>query len=143
MIFGSDVVLLSILITVSMHCIADFPLQGEYIAINKGKDHYILLVHCFIYTFMCDIGFWMCSNLYDYKAFEFFFHTTSVIFVSHILIDKFKCEIQKRVDADIDLTSEEKARFSRIFLYMDQFTHLSINFTLLRWMYVFSPFYNG
>ena len=38
-----------ILTTIMAHVFGDYFLQTDYLAGNKGKDNYILLIHCFLY----------------------------------------------------------------------------------------------
>ena len=33
------------------HSLGDYFLQGEYLAMNKGKDNYLLCIHAILYTF--------------------------------------------------------------------------------------------
>ena len=33
------------------HSLGDYFLQSEYLAINKGKDNYLLCIHAILYTF--------------------------------------------------------------------------------------------
>lgn len=39
----------NIIIAIFCHLIGDFVLQNDYIASNKGKNDYILIVHCLLY----------------------------------------------------------------------------------------------
>lgn len=36
-------------VVLSAHMLGDYFLQTDYLAMNKGKDNYILLVHCILY----------------------------------------------------------------------------------------------
>ena len=38
-----------LLIIIFAHMFGDYFMQTNYLAMNKGKDNYILLVHCFLY----------------------------------------------------------------------------------------------
>lgn len=38
-----------ILVVVMAHMFGDYFLQTDYLAMNKGKDNYILFAHCFLY----------------------------------------------------------------------------------------------
>ena len=48
MVIGGDKMLLKILFA---HALGDYFLQGDYLAMNKGKDNYLLCIHAILYTF--------------------------------------------------------------------------------------------
>jgi hypothetical protein len=60
------------------HFIGDFPFQGDWLALNKGKSWELMFYHCAIYT----------------GTFILFAHAgllfASVLFISHMLIDPLK-----------------------------------------------------
>ena len=39
------------------HALGDYFLQGEYLAMNKGKDNYLLCIHAILYTFAVSLIF--------------------------------------------------------------------------------------
>jgi hypothetical protein len=59
------------------HIFADYFLQTEYIANNKGKDYYILFIHCALYIIPL------------YIVFGYTWHLIPV-FILHIIIDYLK-----------------------------------------------------
>lgn len=66
----------------SLHFLADFPLQGSYLAENKGKNDYLLLAHSFIWAGVLSAGL-LYFGLFDlWKAI--------FLIIGHFLIDRFK-----------------------------------------------------
>ena len=45
----------ALIILLLAHFIGDYALQNDYIALNKGKDNYILFAHIAIWTFVMTI----------------------------------------------------------------------------------------
>ena len=43
----------SLLFVLMAHMMGDYLFQSDYLAMNKGKDNYILLVHSILYTVVC------------------------------------------------------------------------------------------
>lgn len=72
-----------ILVMFLMHFLADFPLQGPFLANNKAKSKYLLLVHSFIWAMLVCIPL---VTIGTYKTWMLVF-----LFVTHILIDYWKC----------------------------------------------------
>jgi hypothetical protein len=91
------------LILLSCHFIGDFPFQGDFLALNKGKSWEILLYHCLVYA----------------ATFVLFAKVTVAFAVflvfSHFLIDAMK------------------ARYGLIkYIWVDQIFHLNVLFFLVR-----------
>jgi len=63
---------------VALHFIADFPFQGDWLGVNKGKSWELMFYHCLIYsgTF---IVFGKVSLLVAF-----------ILFITHLLIDPLK-----------------------------------------------------
>lgn len=62
------------------HSLGDYFLQTDYLAMNKGKDNYILCVHAILYTFAVALVFGNeISQLWYW-----------LILLTHILIDYIK-----------------------------------------------------
>lgn len=62
------------------HCLGDYVFQNDYIANNKGKNLYILLVHSVLYTFAVNIIFKTNISIIGYLT----------ILISHTFIDYIK-----------------------------------------------------
>ena len=61
-----------------LHFIADFPWQGDWLGLNKGKNWELMVYHCLIYAG----SFAVFTNLsWKYIA---------IIFVTHLIIDPLK-----------------------------------------------------
>ena len=72
--------MLFIYVVLFSHALADYPLQGNFLAQGKNESKYLLLMHCLIYTGV------VVSTLA--VVFGFFSHTfVLVLFVSHVLTD--------------------------------------------------------
>jgi hypothetical protein len=65
------------------HFVADFPLQGDFLAMGKGKHWYLMLVHCAIWTGSC------CIPLVVFDAFAWW--KVGMFFVGHVVCDFWKC----------------------------------------------------
>lgn len=89
------------------HYIADYPLQGEFLAQTKGKYFYSLLVHSIIYGLTISFALNYMGAFALYKAF--------ILVVSHIVIDYKKA------------TAKNKDKALTTYLYIDQLLHISIN----------------
>lgn len=79
----------SIIAIIVCHLIGDYLFQGDYLAANKGKDWYILFVHCVLYCvpFLVVFGFtWRIG----------------ILFATHIIIDASKARYNK-----IDITTDQ------------------------------------
>lgn len=64
------------------HIVGDYFLQTDYMATNKGKDWYLLFVHCVCYCvpFLVVYGFaWQIA----------------LIFIVHIIVDSLKARYKK------------------------------------------------
>lgn len=62
------------------HSLGDYFLQTDYLAINKGKDNYILCIHAILYTFAVSLIFGSKINQLWYW----------LILLTHILVDYVK-----------------------------------------------------
>lgn len=46
------------LVLLFAHLLADYPLQGEFLAMNKGKNHIVLVSHAGIWTGVICVASW-------------------------------------------------------------------------------------
>jgi hypothetical protein len=67
-----------------LNLLLDFPLQGEFLAMNKSKNTYILFVHSMIWGMGITLGMVVLNVIYSW------WQCTSLIF-GHMLIDAWKC----------------------------------------------------
>lgn len=68
-----------------LHYLADFPLQGSYLAENKGKSDYLLFAHAFIWSGIISIGL-LYFNLFNISK------ACSLLF-GHYFIDRWKARL--------------------------------------------------
>jgi hypothetical protein len=101
----------SILWVILAHYVADYPLQGDFLAQTKGKYWYSLLVHSVIYGLTIALCFKLLGLFALWKV--------AVLIVSHIIIDYKKA------------TAKNKEKALTSYLYIDQSLHLVINIVLL------------
>jgi hypothetical protein len=101
----------SILWVLLAHYIADYPLQGDFLAQTKGKYWYSLLVHSIMYGLTIALCFKLMGVFAIWKA--------VVLVSSHIIIDYKKA------------TAKNKDKALTTYLYIDQFLHIIINIMLL------------
>jgi len=100
----------AILLLLGAHYVADFPLQGDFVAQMKGKRLYILFAHGVINAFIISL---VLVYLGVFASWKFI-----VIAISHMVIDKWKSQKPKD-DAHWYL------------IYYDQIGHILINIILL------------
>jgi len=93
------------------HYVADYPLQGDFLAQTKGKYWYSLFVHSVIYSLVLALTLKLLGVFAIWKV--------VVLILSHIIID------YKKANA----MNKEKALTS--YLYIDQSLHILIAFLLL------------
>ena len=93
------------------HYIADYPLQGDFLAQTKSKYWYSLLAHSIIYG----LTIALCYKLIDVFA----IWKAIVLIGSHMIIDYKKA------------TAKNKDKALTTYLYIDQILHLIINIILL------------
>ncbi len=89
---------------VALHFIGDFPLQGVYLAENKGKNDYILFAHSFIWAGVISAGLLYFGIFSMWK-------TVFLVFF-HFCIDRVKA----RGVSELYLTAQQALLF-------DQFLH--------------------
>lgn len=75
-----------------LHLLADFPLQGEFLAKGKATNAYLMFAHCAIYAGVMWIG-WIFWGL-PAPGVAFL-----LILYSHWMIDWWKCNVVKPKDA--------------------------------------------
>lgn len=95
----------SIVLLVTLHCLADYPLQGDFLANFKGKNRFLLFIHSFIWAGMIYMGLHHLGFANETWHFPF-------LLGAHYLIDDWKC---KRPDKSKALTTD---------LYIDQALHM-------------------
>ena len=93
------------------HYLADFPLQGDFLANMKGKNSYLLLCHVLIYSLFVGA---VLEYLGLYETWKM-----CVLLFSHNFIDLWKC---KYASKDTALTTS---------LYIDQALHLIVLYILM------------
>lgn len=99
-----------ILFVMMAHMVGDYLFQSDYLAMNKGKDNYILLAHSVLYLF----GVLTVSFFFDMK---FSYNSLFFIGLMHFIVDYLKAR-----GISVKLFGEKKA------LIIDQLIHY---FTLL------------
>ena len=93
------------------HYIADYPLQGDFLAQTKGKYFYSLLAHSMIYGLTVAVALKLLGLFAIWKAL--------ILIVSHIIIDYNKA------------TAKDKTKALTTYLYIDQLLHILINIAMV------------
>lgn len=101
----------NILWIILAHYVADYPLQGDFLATTKGKYWYSLLAHSIIYGLCIALTLKLIGVFAIWKIF--------VLIGSHLIIDYKKA------------TAKNKDKALTTYLYIDQSLHLIINFILI------------
>lgn len=86
-----------------LHYIADFPLQGQFLAEMKGKYDYLLFCHAMIWGGVISAGLLQLGFFAPWKA--------VMLVVGHFIIDRWKA---RKADKTYALTKD---------LWVDQFLH--------------------
>jgi len=95
-----------------LHFIGDYPLQSDFLANMKGKNDYLLLCHCIIWTGTISAGL-VYLGLFAYWK-------VTMLLVGHFIIDRWKA---RKKDKKYALTFD---------LWLDQLLHIvQIGFCLL------------
>ncbi|MFH0902324.1 MAG: DUF3307 domain-containing protein [Pseudomonadota bacterium] len=100
----------TLIVLLGAHFLADFPLQGSFLAAMKGRRLYILFAHAFIYAAVLGLALFVLGCYADWKV--------GVLLLSHMLIDGWKANMPAD-DAHWHL------------IYYDQLMHLAINVLLI------------
>lgn len=72
----------TLFIMLVLHFIGDFPLQGQYLAENKGKDDYLLFAHSMIWTGLLSAGLLFAGVYAPWKVI--------FLLMGHFAIDRIK-----------------------------------------------------
>lgn len=99
-----EATIFKLIVLLTVHCVADYPLQGDFLANFKGKNFFLLCVHSMIWSGMIFITLTILGVV-PVTLFPF-------LFFGHIVIDRWKCNRKDKTKA---LTKD---------LYIDQFLHL-------------------
>lgn len=115
----------------AMHCLADFPMQGEYLARTKSKSFYVLLCHCAIYTLIMTIGFRMVADIRELGPGIDWDFVIMLLFYSHLIVDFIKGHFEAKLP--LEKEDEDKRIWKRrmMLLYFDQATHLVVAYAIL------------
>ena len=135
--------MIDILILFTSHCIADFPMQGEFITKWKSKSIYVLLCHCAIYTLTVLFGLYVVTLRHGvpYTNVDWSF-LASLLFYTHFIIDYIKCSYRTKlydkneIDIDVDFDGREQVdpeiwKRDKLIFYADQISHIVIVMAIL------------
>lgn len=98
---------------VILHFIADFPLQGEFLANMKGKYDYLLFAHSVIWAGIISFGLNYYGMLENWHF--------AFLLVGHFIIDRWKAKKEDKTNA---LTKD---------LWIDQGLHLLQLIVIIVW----------
>lgn len=77
------------------HFLADYGLQTEYVALNKGKNLWPMLAHCSINAFIVVLSIILYGFMVTSAPLAFVFNLAVTLgcyeFVMHFIIDTLKC----------------------------------------------------
>lgn len=76
-----------------LHCLGDFPLQGAYLAENKGKNGYLLFAHSFIWAGTVSAGLLYFGMFAVWKVL--------FLVAGHFVIDRWKARKQVSGNAEL------------------------------------------
>lgn len=96
-----------IFIFLGLHAIADYPLQGDFLATFKGKNWIAMTAHCLVWSVIIYGGL-MYFNLNTTWEIPF-------LFFGHMAIDKWKCNRSgSGKELTTDLIIDQSAHFIQI-----------------------------
>lgn len=99
-----------IIFLVIAHCVGDYLFQSSYLALNKGKDKYLLFVHSILYAF----GIILTAYIF---TIEITILQILVLFITHMIID-----YSRTKDTVIKILGEKRI------IIIDQIVHYLILF---------------
>ena len=109
--------MISFLITLRMiifiiigHCVGDYLFQSSYLALNKGKDKYLLFVHSILYAF----GVILTAYIF---TIEITILQILALFITHMIID-----YSRTNNTVVEILGEKRV------LVVDQIVHYLILF---------------
>jgi hypothetical protein len=79
---NGDKMIETLFFLIFLHYLADFPLQGSYLAENKGKDDYLLFAHSFIWAGTLSVGLLYFGIFAMWKA--------VFLLAGHFVLDRLK-----------------------------------------------------
>ena len=89
------------------HFIADWGLQSEFVATNKGKYYMVMVAHCTIWAGCVSIVL-QHLGIFSYEKFAF-------LFIGHWIMDKIKCNSLKMCCADNEKHNLNWLHFDQLF----------------------------
>jgi len=69
-----------------LHCLGDFPLQGQFLAENKGQNDYLLFAHSVIWAGTISAGLLYFGLFAMWKVL--------FLLIGHFIIDRWKARLQ-------------------------------------------------
>ena len=89
-----------------LHYLGDFPLQGQFLAENKGKNDYLLFAHAFIWAGTISTGLLYFG----------LFATWKVLFllIGHFIIDRWKARLP--VSGQKELLIDQTLHFVQVLI---------------------------
>lgn len=95
---------IELVVLLTAHLFGDFVFQNDFLAKNKGDNIFIMCVHCYLWSIIMFCGFVILNLNAGILTFL-------SLFISHFIIDKWKCSI------------EDKSKALTFDLYVDQLLH--------------------
>ena len=96
------------------HCVGDYLFQSTYLAVNKGKDKYLLFIHSVLYVF----GIILTAHVF---SIEISVMQILIIFITHMITDHIKAS-----GISVKVLGDKKA------LIVDQAVHYLVLFLVFR-----------
>ena len=98
-----------IFVMLGLHCLADYPLQGDFLAQMKGKNLIIMAAHCAVWTLLVYLG------LIYFKVDQPW--NLPFLFFGHFVIDKWKCSRSGNgKELGLDLLVDQALHFFQVFI---------------------------
>jgi len=96
-----------IFIMLGLHALADYPLQGDFLAQFKGKNWIAMVAHCLIWSLCIYCGLWLYGVTKEWHL--------PFLFFGHMAIDKWKCSRSGNgKELGSDLLIDQLAHFIQI-----------------------------
>lgn len=131
-IFVVNVMFFSVMF--GFHSLADYPLQGEFLARYKSENFFVLLCHCSIYALVVTLGFYILQNITKWTTDSSYVFIYFILFITHVVIDMLKCfyrdELKKEYP-DLDDSNSEGHKKDVKGFYYDQIAHLIVIWLLI------------
>lgn len=127
----------------AFHCLADYPLQGEFLAQMKHKSIVVLACHSAIYTMCILASYVLLCHIHGYNVAQVVPLEGMILatFLPHFIIDFAKCQARNKLYEGKDPANPDRETWNKdlTLFYKDQISHIFL-ICLVWWFAVFTHY---